>query len=97
MVELVKSFQAVPGGMLNVLLSTIAGNLPKAIYMEVQLIFQLLEMMEPEMWKSWILLDGCPCFDRRQLASGEIEYLVREAIQAGQAWFRQCWQVVQLP
>ena len=53
--------------------------------------------MEPEMWKSWILLDGCPCFDRRQLASGEIEYLVREAVQAGQAWFQQCWQVVQLP
>ena len=44
MVELVKSLQAVPGGMLNVLLSTIAGTLPKAIYMAVQLISQLLEI-----------------------------------------------------
>jgi hypothetical protein len=56
--------------------------------MAVQLIFQLLEMMEPEMWKSRILLDGSPCFDRRQFARAEIEYLVREAVQAGQAWFR---------
>ena len=58
------------------------------MYMAVQLVFQLLEMMEPEVSKSRILLDGCPCFDRRQLASGKIEYLVREAIQTGQAWFR---------
>ena len=95
MVELVKSFQALPGGMLNVLLSFIGRSLPKAVYMAVQLIFQLLKMMEQEMWKSQILLDGCLCFGRRQLSSGEIEYLVREAIESGQAWFRQWRQVVQ--
>jgi hypothetical protein len=51
-------------------------------------------MVELEKWKSRVLLNCCPRFDRWQLAFGKVEYLVRETVKAGQAGCRHAWEAV---
>ena len=77
-------------------MSIVRRGLPKTFYLVVQLISQLLEVVELKMQKSRILLDRRPRFDRREFAGRNVEYLVRETIQAGQARCRQCRQAMQL-